>query len=197
MQFNIQVIQINEVTGKKNNRGGVYDQVEVVYKREGKVEAKAFPEFANKEIYPILLGLSKDGEYTVTTEKVGEFWKWLSVTASNSGASGTVETSSTSPTVGSNDVSSGASAAKPTGRVIGSNYETAEERKLRRDFEAYKQKVIVAQSSINYAIEFAKTAEPKGTSLTPDQIRQEAEAYYDWVFATATKDLSDIKSDEV
>jgi len=49
MQFNLTLIQASEVLGKKNNKGGTYDQMELVFKRDGKVEAKAFPEFANKD----------------------------------------------------------------------------------------------------------------------------------------------------
>ena len=186
MQFNITVIQINEVLGKKNNRGGQYNQVEVVYKREGKVEAKAFPDFANKDIYDTLKGLEKDGNYTVTTEKVGDFWKWLSVEKTNN--SGVAETDWKVDPV--EDAKASVTRSKPAGKVLGSNYETKDER-------AQRQKLIVAQSSLSNAIEFAKALEPKGSTHSPDDIERVATGFYNFVFSIATKDLSDIQSDEV
>lgn len=185
MQFDLTLIQSTEVLNKKNNRGGTYSQMELVYKRDGKVEAKAFPEFANKEIYPVLKGLEKDATYTVTTEKVGDFWKWLNIDKSDS--------IQPEASVGQSAAAVGISRSgpqAPTGKVLGSNYETREERQTR-------QKLIVAQSSLSAAIEFAKASEPKGTTLTPDQLRAEAASHYNWVFSIATRDLSDIESDVV
>jgi len=188
VQFQITVIQINEVTGKKNNRGGVYDQIEVVYKREGKVEAKAFPEFANKEIYETLKGLEKDGTYTVITEKVGEFWKWLSVAPTN-GAEGTQ--TSVGTTMSNQPTQPASPSSKSTGKVIGSNYETPSERALR-------QKLIVAQSSLSNAVALLSAEFPKGI---PEGEGGRVEVYttrfYNLVFDLVTRDLSDIKSDEV
>jgi len=186
MQFQLTLIQASEVLGKKNNKGGTYDQMELVFKRDGKVEAKAFPEFANKDIYPVLKGLEKDATYTVTTEKVGDFWKWLSITPAN--GEDTPKDAVAQPAAASGVSSSRPQAA--TGKVLGSNYETREERQLR-------QKLIVAQSSLSAAIEFGKSKYPKGWDAEHETALAIAEVFYNWVFTTATKDISDIESDQV
>ncbi len=188
MQFQLTLIQASEVLGKKNNKGGTYDQMELVFKRDGKVEAKAFPEFANKDIYPVLKGLEKDATYTVTTEKVGDFWKWLSIVPGNDSGAANSDNQSTAPqTAASNAASSRPQAA--AGKVLGSNYETRDERQLR-------QKLIVAQSSMSSAIELFKAQFPKGV---PNEmaVTAKAEQIYNWVFTIATKDISDIESDVV
>jgi hypothetical protein len=181
MQFDITVIQVNEVNGKKNQRGGQYDQVELVYKREGKVDAKAFPDFANKEIYDILKGLVKDGNYQVTTEKVGDFWKWLSVVPL---AGGGVQ----SPAAEQSATASPVQSKAATGKVLGSNYETKEERTAR-------QKLIVAQSSLSSAIDLLGKSEPKGVTQDAHAAVKLAEFFYNWVFSVATRDLSNITND--
>lgn len=200
MQFNITVIQVTETKGKKNARGGVYNAVNVVYKRDGKVEAKDFPDWANKDIYETLQGLAKDGEYTVTTEKVDGFWKWLNVQPIGSNADALVggvdnsrEQRHQEPVVatGSGSLAGGTHSNQTkagTGKVLGSNYETKEER-------AHRQKLIVAQSSLSAAIDFAKAIEPKGSTHHLEDVKRNAEEFYNWVFSVTTKDLSDIESD--
>jgi len=185
MQFQLTVIQVSETKDKKNNKGGTFNACDVVYKRDGKVEAKSFPDWANKELYPTLLALEKDATYTVTTEKVGDFWKWLSITP----ASGE---DTPKDAVAQPAAASGVSGSRPqgtAGKVLGSNYETREERQQR-------QKLIVAQSSLSSAIELFKAQFPKGVPNEMSVIAK-AEQIYNWVFAIATKDISDIESDTV
>jgi len=185
MQFQMTVIQVSEAKDKKNNKGGTFNACDVVYKRDGKVEAKSFPDWANKDIYPTLLALEKDVTYTVTTEKVGDFWKWLSISRSDTNAA-----ADTSGGVVQSPAAVGVSSSRPqaaAGKILGSNYETREERQQR-------QKLIVAQSSLSAAIELTSSQKIKAS---PEETTELAEKFYNWVFAVATKDLSDIESDQV
>jgi hypothetical protein len=173
MQFNIEVVEVTEEKNKKNSKGGVFNAANVVYRKDGKVEAKSFPDWANKNIYPSLLGLEKGKSYTVTTEKVNGFWQWLAV-GDGSEAPPAPSTSSES--------SYRAPAPAATGKVLGSNYETPAERAL-------KQKYIIAQSSISAAI----SCFPAGEA-SPEAVLVVADKFYAYVFNKA-QDVSDIQSD--
>lgn len=143
MQIQIEVVQADEVKGKKNSRGGVYSAVELVYKKDGKVEAKPFPDWANAEIYQTLVSLKKGDVRTVTMEKdTNGYWKWLALTEGDSAA---VATEASSGSEQPPRAANGGGVRPSTGKVIGSNYETSEER-------ARRQVMIVRQSSISSAI---------------------------------------------
>lgn len=153
MQFVIQVVEANEVKGKKNARGSLFNAVALVYRRDGQVKALSFPDWSNKEIYQTLLELKAGETRTVTAEKVNEFWKWLSISAAGEQAA-TEASKNTSEQVSSGTAGGqagwGGSATASgntgrTGKVVGSNYETSEER-------ARRQVMIVRQSSISSAV---------------------------------------------
>lgn len=175
MQFQIEVIESNEVKNKKNARGGQFNAAEIAYKKDGKVEAKSFPDWANKEVYPSLLALKKGDIRVVTTEKVNGYWQWLSL--GDPGTDGvstqTGETSNTTSQEHGGNTQAAQSSARPVGRVIGNTYETPEEREI-------KQRAIIAQTSITSAISLFK----QGAADVPS-VLEAADNFYNWALDKA------------
>lgn len=190
MKFQIEVVQVSEAKGKTNARGGKFNSAELVYKRDGKVEAKSFPDWANKDIYPSILACQSGQIKTVDVgnEKVNGYWQWQSISDSDISNDGNVVPQQA-------DQRPAQAASRPTttstGKVTGSNYETPQER-------AFKQRCIVAQSSIGSAIAFLGLQNPKGNAdLTVDAVLAVADPIYANVMKKAAGDLSDIESDPV
>lgn len=158
----IEVVNVGEEQVIPTARGS-YKQFELAYKSEGRVAGKVLRDFSDKTVYEACRGLQpKDVATVVIAKEAGrdgrEFWNWKSVLRGV-----------TSP---SNSGASPASAAKPTGRVTGSNYETPEER-------AQRQVYIVRQSSVTAAL---KLYELEGTKPNVNQVIQTAEFLKDYVF---------------
>ena len=88
MQFNVEIVK---VTPPQNM--GKYSKLDVVYKKDGKVEGKPFMDFKHPDVYKIL-SQSKEGDnYLVTSEKEPgkdgkEYWNWTGI-ESNSETDGT------------------------------------------------------------------------------------------------------------
>ena len=97
-----------------------YQQLLVTYNADGVTDTQKVISFQNPQVFKELEGLQKGEERDVKVEKVGAYTQWTSA-----GPVGTI--------------------AKEATKVIGSNYENAEER-------AVKQRYIVRQSSIANAI---------------------------------------------
>ena len=184
MQFTIEVIDVTEEKGKRNARGGVFNALNVAYRKDGKVEAKSFPDWANKDIYPVLQALNKGDVRVVTTEKVNGFWQWLAV---GDGNEVVANPAGSAPAASS---SSGEAAGRASiGRVTGSNYETKDERALR-------QRLIVAQSCLAQAVTFVAAQNPKGgDGIVADAVLERANQFYDWAWATANTNFSDLQDD--
>lgn len=177
MQFVIEVVQRGEPVAAKNNRGGQYQKLDLVYKKDGKVEAKALADFANKDIWNDLLALKQGDIRSITTEKnESGFWQWLSITEAGSVVQEPSEktggTASRSPQV----APSGTGTTTKTGKVLGSNYETKEER-------ARRQVLIVRQSCLSTAVGFAQARQPKGITSEADDILVIARKFEEFVFA--------------
>ena len=171
MKFQIEVIQVIEETDKTNNRGGKYNAINLVYKKDGKVEPKSFPDWSNKEIYEALKALKQGDLKTITTEKVNGFWKWLKLESFQRKDDLEDVTEGTVTEAVSN------SSYKP-GKVIGSNYETKEER-------AARQILIVRQSCLSTSVALFAAAYPKGfdiSSMQVDEIRNVASKFEEHVF---------------
>lgn len=137
-------------TGKKP-----YNVIEVAFKEDGKIGGKKLLSFQNEQIFLDIQKYKRGDFLAVQTEKDDKgFWQWVSISVENGGAA----------------AGSKATEAK-TGRVVGSTYETAEERKI-------KQRYIVRQSSITAALSFAeliKMSKPSVQSIIG--MAQEFEAY--------------------
>lgn len=147
------LITINSVAVQDN---GKYKSAVVTYNREGKEQTKTIPAFAAKDVFNSLIALkSFPVDANVTLKKEGQYWNWVGI-----------------------EITSGeqaAPAAKPAGKVIGSNYETPEER-------ARKQVYITRSWSVTCAMEFLKHNSPKN-AITVDDVLGVAKQFEGHVFA--------------
>ena len=95
MQFEIEVIAVTSST--KPTAKGSYIQLDVAYKRvdNGKVEGKKIMSFTHKEVFAALKDANNGSRFTVTSEKVGEYWQWTGVTKGGSVTTPTTATPAT------------------------------------------------------------------------------------------------------
>jgi hypothetical protein len=170
----ISVISVLPPAFVKTTKGG-YNCIEVAYKKDGKVEGKKVMDFVNKEIYNFVKTEMKPGnDYNISLDKdKNDYWQWVGVEAA--GATGTV-----APADRGLAASAGAGQlpveTKAVGRVTTNTYETPEERAL-------KQKIIVRQSSIGYALSFFEANKGK---FGVGDVLELANQFNDWVWERGT-----------
>ncbi len=120
---------------------GSYQVIDLAYKNKSfqdKLEGKKVMSFTNKDVFNVLQKAQFGDVFEVSRVKNDKgFWDWTGVTSSNGAVS------APSPTYAPNPPDKKAGTVVPK-----SNYETAEER-------AARQVLIVRQSSISSAVEFA------------------------------------------
>jgi hypothetical protein len=169
----IDVIDVSKPAFTKTDKGG-YNKIEVAYKEGGKVTGKQLVDFgAGKSVYDFFIANPKPGSVVITTEKNGKYVNWTAVAPATAGASNQSQESEAPPA---------AAGTGSRGRVTGSNYETPEERTLRRDFDKLKHRQIGRQGCINAAI---NTLARDGTKeLDTAQVLAIAKVYEDFVFGT-------------
>lgn len=146
----------------KTARGG-YSKAQVAYDAGNGVKSHNIMDFANKQVYAVVVAAKTGDMFDVVTRKNDKGYdEWASITPSAPGSS----------------VSS-APAGTPSApsRASGSNYETKEERALR-------QRLIVRQSSLSAAVATLSTGSK--TALNPDEVMALAERYNSFVFAAPT-----------
>lgn len=149
MSFNITV---QDVQGPHKVK--TYEELTVVYTFKGANKEQVLRSFANPQVFKAIQGMVGKNVVVETTKNAKGYDQWSKVTlASEAGAVG--------------------SAPPPTGKVVGSNYETAEERKLR-------QMYIIKQSSISNAVE-ALSVGAKAPLKTSDVLAV-AQDFVDWVY---------------
>ena len=125
---------------------GSYQVIELAYKNKSfqdKLEGKKVMSFTNKDVFKVLAEAKFGDVFNVSRVKNDKgFWDW---TAVNSGSASAAQGGSTGGVMASGSYA----APVKTGNVTPkSNYETSEER-------AARQVLIVRQSSISSAVEFA------------------------------------------
>lgn len=152
----IKIINVAVTAMPAKGKGRPYSQAEVVYKND-RDEAKTWKlvSFSNPQVFEVLKNAKTGDDYEITVAKDGEFTQWANATPAPAGAQ--VATSTT-----------GFTGTQPT-KVIGSTYETKEERAL-------KQRLIVRQSSLAQAINIRG----EGESLT--ETFDTAEQMAAWVY---------------
>lgn len=175
MNFNISVINVEKATAT-SKAGKPYQLVEISYKNltSGKVEGNKVNQYS--DLYSTAAGMQAGEQYTITKEKVGEFWNWTKIVQAAPGTQ--LEAPSTkSP--------GGPAASTP----VRSTYETPEER-------AKKQVYIVKQSSISAAI---ATLSVGAKAVKPDDVITLAQQYTDFVFGTSKEkvDLFNTPNDDL
>lgn len=155
------VITIQEVNKEFKTKGkGKWSELQVTYTDNGKNFSKKIMSFQNPAVFEALQDAKQGDLFDVTVTKDGEYYNW-----------------SSAKKVDKEVVAAGAAPNPPSsGRVLGSNYETADERKL-------KQLYIIKQSSISNAIEFAKMRTPEEEPYTPGDILTLAQQFVDFVYS--------------
>ncbi len=150
--FNVVVLSVSQPTFTKTAKGG-YNQIEIAFKKDGKVEGKKLIDFKYPEVYKFFLTLKGGETVQINSEKnEGEkYWNWTSTNLAGEPQASPAGTASDTSVSNSGPVSEPQSRATsaPRARVTGSNYETPAER-------ARRQVYIVRQSSLSAAIETLK-----------------------------------------
>lgn len=127
----IEIIDVGTPESVKTGKGQ-YQTLQVSFKNEqGQVQGKKLMSFSNPSVFKEIQGFSKGDRVDVATVKEGDYWQWKAI-AKEGEALPKIE--------GAKPAASGG------GKVIGSNYETAEER-------ARRQVYIIRQSSLSTAVE--------------------------------------------
>lgn len=178
-------IEIIKVTGPISK--GKYKELEVAYKKDGKVEGKKFFDFKYPEVFKILAAATEGQTFEVQTTKDDKgYWQWSSLGTDSQPASPGAE-AGTSQSNSSTGRSEGASRAASAGRVTGSNYETPTER-------AARQRYIVRQSSLSVASELLRHNAGKN-SVSPDEVIKLAKFFEGYVFNENSNPASQITDD--
>jgi hypothetical protein len=148
---------VNIIPPRQEQKGnGTYQVLEVAYKNDaGKVQGKKLVSFNFPEVFDALSKANRGDIYDIEVVKDGKYWNWKGAAKSDG---------TTAAPAGE--------VSRPVGRVTGSNYETADERK-------HKQKLITRQASINAAIAFAEAVGDK--KATPATITETAAFFENWV----------------
>jgi len=129
-------IEIVTVDGPRQEQVGnnTFERLEVAYKDStGKVQGKKLVNFKNQAVFEALSSAKRGDFFEVKAEKDGKYWNWTEISSAVAGpvASG-----------------GGAGAGGHGGRVMGSNYPSAEER-------SWTQTRIGRQACLNTAVAIA------------------------------------------
>lgn len=168
MQIEIVNVNVSTIPTAK----GSYQVADVAYKNKSfqdKIEGKKVMSFSNKDVFNVLTKASFGDIFTVSRAKNDKgFWDW---TAINPGTSPAVQDSNTPDATSVHKTN----APMKTGNVTPkSNYETPEER-------AQRQVLIVRQSSISSAVDFAIANKVKDEN----EVLRLAKVFENFVFGKA------------
>lgn len=155
MSFKIEIQEV--VITEAGNGPRKYKVADVVYSWNGNQRKQRVMSFANPDVFKTVSAITNPvaAEIEVTKNAKG-YDEWAKVSLVNASSGSTTAAKATAP-----------------GKVLGSNYETPEERKFR-------QLLIVRQSSIANAIEMFK-----GTDLlTVEHVLEVAQEFVDFVYGT-------------
>ena len=149
----ITIQEVNTEFVKKGRTG--YTKATVIYTDEkGENRNKQLMSFANPAVFDAVKDAVAGDKYEIKAVKEGDYWNWAAATKVSA------------------DAAPGAAKAPSGGKVVGSNYETAEERKSR-------QLLIVKQSSITNAIA-SYGDDVAGTPV--ERILERAQMFVDFVY---------------
>ena len=167
----IDIIAEPTVQHVSNSKGG-YDSLEIPFKDNGKVSGKKLNSLFQKEVFAKVKEFQRGDRIEVDLEKETgsdgkEYWQWKAVRKLDGESS---EGTSSTPTQAQE--SKAPVSNSRGGKVLGSTYETPEERAL-------KQVLIVRQSSFTSATEFLKATQ--GDFSLAENFA-EAEKINRWVF---------------
>ena len=157
------LVTVTNVTVAQAPKG--YKVAVVSYLKDGAPEQRKLMGFAkeSQEAFKKLVEAKEfpfDANIVMAKNEKTKYWDWVDVEVKQQGAS-----------VNGNQAAS--SVVKP-GRVLGSNYETSEER-------ARRQVYIIRQSSISSAVEYLKAKSPKGVEANVSEVLEVAKEFEDFV----------------
>lgn len=179
-KFNIEVVGITGPSFVKTPRGG-YNALEVAYKKDGKIEGKKLVDFANPAVFQTMKNAKSGQTFAVTAEKDdNNFWQWTGVSEADASEQTGTETNQA---VGGSETGDTPTPSKNTGgrgKVTGSNYETPDERAIRRAFDVTKHRQIGRQGCINSAINYMNA---NFKEVTVEDIIETAKKFEEFVFA--------------
>lgn len=182
--FKIEVIGLTGPTYVKTPRGG-YNSLEVAYKGpDGKVAGKKLVDFTNKEVFSFFTKTKSGDKVQVEAEKdANNFWQWNAAAETKTSEQEVSqapegERIDEAGSIPSNAGRAAASAAT-RGKVTGSNYETPDERALRRAFDQLKHRQIGRQGCINSAIAYMNA---NFKEVTVEDVLETAEKFRAWSF---------------
>ena len=167
---NMQIEIVNVSTSHVPTPKGGYMVADVAYKNKSfqdKLEGKKVMDFANKDVYNKPTKATFGETFEVTRQKSADdkYWNWIALNPAGS-VPAEIPNAVASPTSG------GYAAPLKQGNVTPkSTYETAEER-------AARQVLIVRQSSLGHALEYAATNKIKDET----EVLALASRFSDWVF---------------
>jgi len=167
MLFQIQSVNIEQITKGKSR----YSKATVEYTYNGEPRKQSIMSFSNPKVFSTVQGWEKNG---VPTEAVE-----VALTKNDAGYSEWASINAGSPAGEASKAPIGAVAGNST-KVVGSNYETREER-------AARQVLIVKQSSLGAAVE--SLAPGAKAALSTEEVLERAQLFVDWVFAQDEEDV--------
>jgi hypothetical protein len=172
----INVIDVSAPQTVKTAKGS-YQFLEVAYKREGKVEGKKVMDFGHNEaknVFNFLKHVVAGDVLDISLEKVNDYWTWVGAKKAGDNSGGNASQGTSSLPVQTSAV------PNKNGRVVGSNYETPEER-------AARQRLIVRQSSLTAALTLlCQNAEKNKAQIHSEEVLKAAETFVNWVFEKST-----------
>lgn len=150
----ITIQEVNTEFVKKGRTG--YTKATVVYTDEkGENRTKPLMSFSNPAVFEALKDATQGDKFEIKVVKEGEYWNWSAASRVDKDATPSAK-------------------APNGGKVVGSNYETADERKV-------KQLYIIKQSSIANAIEFVNGKTDKDDYDT-EAVLNIAQTFVDFVY---------------
>ena len=165
-------IEIVTVDGPRQEQVGnnTFERLEVAYKDStGKVQGKKLVNFKNQAVFEALSSAKRGDFFEVKAEKDGKYWNWTAISPAVAG-----------PVVAV--AGGGGGAGGHGGRVMGSNYPSAEER-------SWTQTRIGRQACLNTAVAIAAS-----DGVTSENVLSIAEQLELWV--NRSKAVDGIKSME-
>ena len=161
MAFKIQVQEVN--VSSAGNGPRKYQIANVIYSYNGENRTQKIMSFANPEVFKAIQDVKSGQTVEVDTVKNDKgFTNWSRVAVVADGSSAPAQAKA-------------GAVGTPT-KVVGSTYETAEERKV-------KQMLIVKQSSISNAIDYLKGNAPDA-EFNVSTVLEIAQQFVDFVYGT-------------
>lgn len=169
----VQEVIVETVKKGKNS----YQVANVTYTTDrGENKSKKVMSFSNPAVFAVAKDAKQGETYEVSYTPGDQYYNWASMKVVSNDTT--------------NVVASNVKQAPASGKVLGSTYETAEERKI-------KQMYIIKQSSIASAITYLNNVHKEGEpSYNVNEVLDVAQEFVDWIYDSEAKEsLADMPND--